>query len=292
MKNQKIIINHTLIPNFFYGTAWKEEKTQALTFAALQAGFTAIDTANQRKHYYEAAVGLGIQQFLAKQFLKETDNLLPAKKREDLFLQTKFTFARGQDQRKPYLDTDSFTKQVASSFASSLVHLKTDYIDSYVLHGPYGSGIGAADLECWKAMEELLENKKIRFLGISNVSAAQLESLYQKVNLKPSFVQNRCYASDGWDQEVRNICRAKNIIYQGFSLLTANRVELKNPAVLALAAKYNKTIPQIIFRFCQQLGMICLTGTTNAEHMKTDLAIDDFALSAAEVSQLELLSES
>ena len=90
------------IPSFFYGTAWKEDKTEDLTFQALQAGFTAVDTANQRIHYYEEAVGAGIRKFLD----------LKTRKREDLFLQTKFTFARGQDHRKPYNDSDPFPVQV------------------------------------------------------------------------------------------------------------------------------------------------------------------------------------
>ena len=80
------------IPFFFYGTAWKEERTAPLTFDALQAGFRAIDTANQRKHYHEEGVGLGIERFLTSGLCR----------REDLFLQTKFTVASGQDHRKPY----------------------------------------------------------------------------------------------------------------------------------------------------------------------------------------------
>ena len=185
---EKIIefkINDNIIPGFFYGTAWKEEKTENLTFQALQSGFSAIDTANQRKHYYEEAVGRGIQKFLD----------LKTKTREELFLQTKFTFARGHDHRKPYKDSDSFTEQVASSFASSLQHLHTDYVDSYILHGPHGTGIGKEDLECWSAMENLLKAKKIKFIGISNVSAGQLETLCKSVEQKPSFVQKTWAAS-------------------------------------------------------------------------------------------------
>lgn len=265
------------IPSFFYGTAWKEEKTEDLTFQALMAGFTAIDTANQRKHYYEEAVGAGISKFLE----------LKTKKREDLFLQTKFTFARGQDHRKPYNESDPFPAQVASSFASSLLHLQTDYIDSYILHGPYGAGIGKEDLACWNKMEELLTTKKTKYIGISNVNAQQLETLCKSVQHKPKFVQNRCYANQGWDSEVRKICKNENIIYQGFSLLTANREELKSPLVTSLAKKYNKLEAQIIFRFCHQLGMICMTGTTNQEHMKLDLDIENFQLTSTEVTMLE-----
>ncbi|MGE0763361.1 MAG: aldo/keto reductase family protein [Bdellovibrionales bacterium] len=268
-------------PGFFYGTAWKEEKTAALTLQALEAGFTAVDTANQRKHYYEQAVGEGLKQFLAQ----------GSKRREDLFLQTKFTYAGGQDHRKPYNEDDPFTKQVADSFKSSLEHLHTDYLDSYVLHGPYkASGIQPADLETWAAMEQLHQQKKVHHLGISNVSAKQLIELCAKVNVKPSFVQNRCFAKMGWDKQVREICKAQGLQYQGFSLLTANRMELADPAVEDLADKYGKTVPQIVFRFCRHLGMICLTGTSNPQHMKQDLSVEDFELSPDEISKIENLN--
>jgi diketogulonate reductase-like aldo/keto reductase len=265
------------IPETIYGTAWKEERTADLVFAALQAGFRAIDTANQRKHYFEEAAGQGIQRFLQQ----------GAVKREDLFLQTKFTFARGQDHRKPYDEGDSFTKQVADSFSSSLAHLNTSYLDSYVLHGPYAAGIGAQDLEVWSAMEETYAAGRAKKLGVSNVSAPQLRQLCAEVKVKPAFVQNRCYANVGWDKSVRAICDEEGIAYQGFSLLTANRTELAAPFVVSLAQKYQRTIPQIVFRFCRQIGIIYLTGTTSAQHMKEDLAIGDFDLTSAEVSAFE-----
>lgn len=268
-----------MIPNFIYGTAWKEERTEELTFQALKTGFRAIDTANQRKHYFEEGVGLGIKRFL---------ELPDSPKREDLFLQTKFTYSRGQDHRKPYSDSDSFTKQVSDSFSSSLIHLGTSYIDSYVLHGPYSANsIGHQDLETWAAMENLMEKKQVKSLGVSNISPEQLISLCDKVKIKPSFVQNRCFARFGWDKEVREICKSEGIAYQGFSLLTANLNELASPLIAEMALKYEKTIPQIVFRFANQLNMICLTGTTNPKHMQEDLNIFDFELSDSEIFQME-----
>lgn len=268
-----------MIPKFIYGTAWKEERTEELTLQALKAGFRAIDTANQRKHYFEEGVGLGIKGFL---------ELSDSPKREDLFLQTKFTYSRGQDHRKPYNDGDSFTKQVADSFASSLVHLGTSYIDSYVLHGPYSANsIGHQDLETWAAMESLLEKKLVKYLGVSNINPEQLISLCEKVKAKPTFVQNRCFARFGWDKEVREICKSEGIIYQGFSLLTANLHELSSPLIQDIAIKYGKTVPQIVFRFANQLNMVCLTGTSSIKHMHEDLDVFNFELSDSEIFQME-----
>jgi len=263
-----------IIPPILYGTAWKEDETKRLVIQALNAGFRGIDTANQRRHYFEEAVGDAIQQFLITS--QET--------RSDLFIQTKFTSVHGQDHRKPYDESASLTNQVKQSFASSLDHLQTDYIDSYILHGPsLSQGIIDADLEIWQAMEELVHNGNVKFLGISNVNIAQVKELYSKVSIKPSFIQNRCFAITQWDQEVREFGQKHQIIYQGFSLLTANQPYISNTGIQSIATKYNKTIPQIIFCFAQQIGILPLTGTTDPQHMSDDLNSHDFELSFDEI---------
>jgi diketogulonate reductase-like aldo/keto reductase len=104
-------------------------------------------------------------------------------------------------------------------------------------------------------------------------------------------VQNRCYAVRGWDREVRRFCSANEIVYQGFSLLTANRDAMSHPQMRRIAQAHGRTVAQVVFRFALQVGMIVLTGTTNAEHMREDLAIFDFALDDREVHLIEGLAQ-
>lgn len=271
--------NNVPIPSFMYGTAWKKEATTRLVLQAVEAGFAAIDTANQLVHYDEARVGAALLQ-LAKQGIT----------RDKLFLQTKFTPVNGQDHRLPYDANARITTQVQQSFASSLDHLHTEYLDSYVLHGPYsGRGLGAEDWEVWAAIESLYDAGKTKMIGISNVSADQLTLLCAKAKHKPMMVQNRCYAAFGWDKKVREICRAHQILYQGFSLLTANSGIFAEPGLRAMAAKYQTGLAQIVFRFAQQVGMLPLTGTTNPQHMKEDLQSDRFALLPEEIQRIETI---
>ena len=212
-------------------------------------------------------------------------------KRESLFLQTKFTPVNGQDHRTPYDASANITTQVKQSMDSSLSHLHTDYIDSYILHGPYSRlDLGKEDWEVWTAMEELYKAGKTKLIGISNVSATQLAQLCTKATHKPMVVQNRCFAVTGWDQEVREICRAHDIIYQGFSLLTANTGVMTHPAVANIAKRLDCGITQLIFSFAIQIGMLPLTGTTNAQHMKEDLASDKFKLSHDDIEQFETIA--
>ncbi|HHO50179.1 MAG TPA: aldo/keto reductase [Deltaproteobacteria bacterium] len=267
------------LPDLLYGTAWKEERTRDLVQAALEAGFRGFDTANQRKHYLEAGVGEALACWL------DAGN-----PREDLFIQTKFTFAAGQDHRLPYDPRAPVAEQVAQSAASSLEHLGLERIDSLVLHGPsQRPGLGEADRDAWGAMEQLHGAGVVGALGVSNVTLAQLRQLWSFADHKPRFVQNRCYARLGWDREIRGFCREHGVIYQGFSLLTANKHVLIHPSVYAIARRHERTPAQVIFRFAQQVGMLPLTGTTDPVHMASDLAASEVSLQPDEIETIEAL---
>ncbi len=265
------------LPLFLYGTAWKEDQTQRLTALAIAEGFRGIDTANQRRHYHEAEVGSAVTASIASGLVN----------RGDLFLQTKFTFARGQDHRLPYDPGATIETQVAQSFASSLEHLGIDVVDSYLLHGPTQSaGLGSADWEAWKAMEAIHESGRARLLGVSNVSLEQLQLLCERARIRPRFVQNRCYAALGWDRDVRAFCDANGLVYQGFSLLTANRAALALPELAQIARRHGRTVAQVVFRFAIDVGMLPLTGTTDASHMREDLDVFDLRLEPDDVEQI------
>jgi diketogulonate reductase-like aldo/keto reductase len=104
-------------------------------------------------------------------------------------------------------------------------------------------------------------------------------------------VQNRCYASQGWDRAVREICLAHGIVYQGFSLLTANREVITDPDLRAIAKRLGTGPAQVIFRFAIQVGMLPLTGTTSEQHMKDDLQAKQLALFPEEIQLIDTLGE-
>jgi diketogulonate reductase-like aldo/keto reductase len=271
----------TGVPDFLYGTAWKEERTSELSELALRSGFRGIDTANQRRHYFEEGVGQALAATYGSGIVT----------RADLFLQTKFTYQSGQDHRLPYDPSASLSIQVAQSLASSLEHLETDYVDSYILHGPASPyGWSDADAETWSAMARERDAGRARLLGVSNVSLRHLEQMEATGAETPAFVQNRCFANLGWDRAVRVFCNDRNIIYQGFSLLTANRRILEHGLIARLAARAGATRAQVVFRFAYQVGILPLTGTSNPEHMKEDLASRGLALSIEEVQAIESLA--
>src|SRR5262245_1519491 len=266
------------VPHFLYGTAWKEDRTQALTELALRAGFRGIDTANQRRHYFEAGVGQGLAAVYRAGVVT----------RDDLFLQTKFTYQAGQDHRLPYDPAADLTTQVAQSMRSSLEHLGTDRVDSYVLHGP-ASGYGWTDYdaEVWAAMVAERDAGRARMLGVSNVSLRHLEQMADTGAELPAFVQNRCFARMGWDRAVRAFCARRKITYQGFSLLTANPEVGRHGLVQGIATREAATPAQVVFRFALAVGMLPLTGTTDEDHMQQDLTSRALALSPDEVRAID-----
>ena len=264
-------------PSFIYGTAWKKEATTGLVRTAITAGFIAIDTANQPRHYSEPLVGEALAALAAEGVT-----------RDSIFLQTKFTPVGGHDHRIPYDSGADLVTQVNQSFESSLRNLRTDRLDSYLLHGPYSyPGLGREDWQVWGAIEAIHKSGRTGMIGISNVNAMQLSALVEQANVKPMAVQNRCFANRGWDRQVRQICQRHGIMYQGFSLLTANPYVLYHPQVIAIAKRVGVDTPQVIFRFAMQAGMVPLTGTSSLEHMKQDLKVYDFELSSDEVTLIE-----
>ena len=268
------------MPTFLYGTAWKEDRTAALTELALRSGFRAIDTANQRRHYCEAAVGEGVAAAYRAGVVT----------RSELFLQTKFTYQRGQDHRLPYDPATSLALQVAQSLASSLEHLATNYVDSFVLHGPAALHWSEDDAEVWEAMRRERAAGRTRLLGVSNVSLQHLEQMEAADADLPALVLNRCFARLGWDRDVRSFCREHNVVYQGFSLLTANPEVLNHPPFIALADRMEVTPAQLVFCFAHALGMVPLTGTSSAQHMQQDLESFNLVLAPGFVRSIESIA--
>ncbi len=263
-------------PRLIYGTAWKEGATAHLVIQAVRAGFRAVDTANQPRHYNEPLVGLALATLAGEGI-----------GRDQLFLQTKFTPPGGQDQRIPYDPSASPEEQVAASLASSLENLGTDRLDAYLLHGPsLADGLAPYDLAVWQAMEEAQRDGTVRTIGVSNVTAGQLAELCASAEIPPAIVQNRCYAHRHWDHEVRALCRREGIVYQGFSLLTANPRVLASLPVAGAATRLGLTPAQVLLRFALELGMTALTGTTDPEHMEQDLVILDLALDEEEIETI------
>ncbi|KAH9047915.1 Aldo/keto reductase [Lactarius hengduanensis] len=233
-----------------YGTAWKKERTTALVVSAVLAGFRAIDTGQSSEYHLEDLVGEALEILYRKHGYK----------REDLFLQTKFTSINGQDtsQPLPYDPSSTVEVQVRSSFATSLRQLRTTYLDSYILHSPLDTY--ATTLQAWRILVTLQDEGCVRAIGLTGASV--------------QVVQNRWYERNGWDREVVKWCHANNAQYQSFWTLTGSPSLLSHPAIATFAEANKCTPPQAVYRFAQSLGITPLSGTTDETHMREDLVAE------------------
>jgi diketogulonate reductase-like aldo/keto reductase len=266
------------MPGILYGTAWKKAQTGLLVQQAIAQGFRGIDTACQPKHYHEPGVGEAVAAAMASGL-----------RREELFLQTKFTSVDGQDPtRIPYDAGASLPEQVAQSGATSLRNLRTSYVDSLVLHSPMPSF--EQTLEVWRAMEALVDDGRVRQIGISNCyRLALLDALHRASRIKPTVLQNRFYAESDYDIDLRRFCRQHGITYQSFWTLTANPDLLADETFRLLSLKYQRTPAQLLFRYLTQNGVVPLTGTRTVAHMREDLDIFELELTETELKAITAL---
>lgn len=257
-------IIHTNRPFLLYGTAWKKDRTAELVHQAVKAGFRFIDTACQPKHYHEPGVGLGWRSAANELNLD----------RSELFIQTKFTSIDGQDPNNiPYNRNDPLEEQVKTSLKVSLRNLQTDYLDSLVLHSPLRTLEDT--MVVWRTMESFVDEGKVRRLGISNCYDLKFfQTLYEMARIKPWVLQNRFYADSNFDVDLRAFLKKKDVKYQSFWTLTANRHALATPQAQRMAAAKGLTPQTLMYAFLMQLGYVTpLDGTTDPQHMMEDVAV-------------------
>ncbi|KAJ5795330.1 hypothetical protein N7457_001929 [Penicillium paradoxum] len=284
----------TTVPVFIYGTAWKKDRSADLVYNAIKAGFRAVDTAAQPRHYEENLVGDGIRRAI-------TDGIVT---RTELYVQTKFSPVSAQDMADmPYDPSATVTNQVHASIKSSLHNLRSKddpssvdeaYIDTVVIHSPLSTL--AHTLEAWHALETYVPHQ-IRNLGISNCTLPMLRELCTspQITVKPSVVQNRFHEQTLFDVPLRAFCGENHVIYQSFWTLTANPDLVRSEPVQKLAQTVNITPEAAFYTLVMGLGDVAvLNGTKNESRMKEDLAapkqVEDFTKQQPDLWQ-QLLTE-
>mmetsp|Transcript_1127 Transcript_1127/g.1975 ORF Transcript_1127/g.1975 Transcript_1127/m.1975 type:complete len:311 (-) Transcript_1127:156-1088(-) len=250
-------------PTLKYGTAWKKDATADLVYKAIKSGFRHIDTACQPRHYNEGGVGEGWTKAARDMNLN----------REDLWIQTKFSGLNAHDPNNvPYDANAPLEDRVRQSLERSLENLRTDYLDSWIMHGPEDSWDD--HWKVWKTMERAVDEGRVRQLGLSNFYRLEdIEWAYNHSRIKPKVVQNRFYADSGHDVEIREFCKEHDIEYQSFWTLTANNYSYHHAEALELAKEKRLTPEGLFYAFCMAIGISPMDGTTNEVHMKEDIEL-------------------
>ena len=225
--------------------------------AAIESGYRMIDTAEAYGN--EKEVGEGIKA--------------SGIDRKDLFLVTKVNF-------KSYEHAEQTVLQ-------SLENLQTDHIDLLLLHWPFANYYAA-----WRSLEKLYAAGKLRAIGVSNFEPDQLLDLiaYNQVAPAVNQIETNLYCQRSTERAWMQKKQAAPMAYAPLGQGSRNEM-FAEPAVLALAQKYGKTPAQVLLRFLTQMGIAVIPRSTKPEHIRENIALFDFALTADEMAQLAALDK-
>ena len=226
------------------------DEAEASVLSAIQCGYRLIDTANA--YVNEKAVGRAIRK--------------SGVDRRDIFLETKLW--------------PSFYEQ-PDAVDKTLQRLNTDYIDLLLIHQPadnYTTG--------YRMMEKACKEGKVRAIGLSNFSPAQIQEILDICEVKPAVLQTEVHPYSQ-EKELKEFLAQEGIVIQAwYPLGHGDRGLLEEPLFTRLARKYGKSNTQIILRWHIQAGNIVIPGSKNPDHIRENLNLFDFALTDGEMAEI------
>ncbi len=231
------------------------DEAEASVTSALQSGYRLIDTANA--YVNEKAVGRAIHK--------------SGIDRKEIFLETKLW--------------PSFYEQ-ADAVEKTLERLDTDYIDLLLIHQPAGNYIAG-----YKLMEQAYKAGKVRAIGLSNFTPAQIQEILDACEVKPAVLQTEVHPYSQ-EQELKAFLAQENMVIQAwYPLGHGDKTLIEEPVFSKLAAKYGKSNAQIILRWHIQSGNVVIPGSKNPEHIRANFDLFDFSLDDAEMKEIAALNK-
>ncbi|MEE9189211.1 MAG: aldo/keto reductase [Candidatus Neomarinimicrobiota bacterium] len=220
---------------------------------ALEIGYRHIDTAMMYNN--ETDIGTAIKE-----------SGIP---REEIFLTSKLW------------NSDHGFDRSLNAFQSSLDRLQVDYLDLYLIHWP----VPELRLDSWRAMESLYAEGKCRTIGVSNYMRRHLEELLEVCDTVPMVNQVE-FSPYLYLHDLLRFCRDQDIQLESYSPLTKGRM-LNDPAIKAVAKKYERTTAQILIRWVLQHEVVVIPKSSNADRIYENSDVFDFSISD---NDMELLN--
>ncbi|CAK1549082.1 unnamed protein product [Leptosia nina] len=270
-----------LMPTFGLGT-WlgvtkegslnevQDDSVEKAVEAAIDSGYRHIDTASLYKT--EPQVGKAIDKKIKEGVVT----------REEVFVTTKLW---GDQHAK---------EQVVPALKSSLRNLTMDYLDLYLIHFPVATkGLSFIPddtdyLETWHGMIEAQKQGLTRSIGVSNFNEEMIERLIRETGVTPAVLQIEIHLNLQ-QPNLLKYCRERDIAVMGytpFGALFPSKAasgapppRIDDPALVKIANKYNKTVPQVVLRYIFELGVVAIPKSVKASRIRENIDIFDFSLS-------------
>ena len=266
IKNEFFTLNNGVkIPAIGFGT-WQvadgEEGYNSCLWA-LNSGYRHIDT----------AFAYGNEQSVARA-IKDSGLM-----RNEVFLTTKLP-----------ADIKDYN-EAREHFYASLKNLDAEYIDLYLIHAPWpwsavGRDCTEGNIEAWRAMIDLYNEGKVRAIGVSNFHVGDIKAIIEATGFVPAVNQIRYFIGNTQD-EITQYCQANKILVEAYSPLATGAL-VEHSELVALAEKYNVSIPQLCIRFCIENGTLPLPKSVNEARIKANLDVD-FKINGEDMKYLNSL---
>lgn len=262
------LANGYMIPDIGFGT-FKTPDGEVCVNAvreAIAVGYTHIDTAAIYQN--EVSVGEGVRQ--------------SGKARNELFITSKvWNSERGYDK-------------TLHACEKTLKDLGTDYLDLYLIHWPanklqFGEKAEAINVDTWKAMERLADEKLVRSIGLSNFYPHHMEPILAMANIAPTVDQIE-YHPGLLQEDTIELCRKNDILVEAWSPLGRGHL-LDNPVLAEIAGQHGKSPAQIILRWVLQNNVLPLVKSVHAERIRENYDIFDFELAHQEMKAIDSLPD-
>lgn len=255
--------NGVKMPWFGLGVFKVEEGPELVNAvkAAIQHGYRSIDTAAIYEN--EAGVGQGIREGLQVSGIS----------REELFVTSKVW------------NSDLGYEETLSAYETSLQKLGLDYLDLYLIHWP----VAGKYKDAWRALETLYKEGRVKAIGVSNFQIHHLEDLMKNAEIKPMVNQVE-YHPRLTQKELQAFTREHGIQLEAWSPLMQGQL-LDHPDLENIAAKYNKTVAQVILRWDLQNGVITIPKSTKEHRIIANAHVFDFELTEEDMKQIGNLNQ-
>ena len=247
-----------LIPQFGTGVFQVPDGKETLDVVknALNLGIRHIDTAHAYQN--ERSVGKAVKESgIARKEIWITTKLWPSEYGEGV---------------------------TSQAIDKMLKRLDMDYIDLLLLHQQFGDYLGA-----WKDMEKTVKDGLVKSIGLSNFESHRLEEVLEQATIYPSVLQVECHPYYQQKELKKRIAKYGTVIESWYPIGHGDKGLIEEPLFTRLAKKYHKTNVQIILRWHIQEGTIVFPRTMNPVHMKENLDIFDFELTAEEMNEIRAL---
>ncbi len=245
------------MPIMGLGTYSLSDEECAVSIAALlEAGGRLIDTAYM--YHNESAVGKAVRE-----------SNVP---REEIFVITKL-----------YPNQYGYAERAIDD---ALARTGLDYIDMILLHHP-----GTNDVKAYHALEQAVEDGKVRSIGLSNWYVEELEEFLPQVKVTPALVQNEIHPYYQ-ENDVIPYIQSLGIVVQGWYPLGGRghtRELLNDGTIKAIAKAHGVTSAQVILRLNLQKGVVVIPVSSNPDHIRENLDLFGFELTDEEMDEINVL---